>query len=1021
MDTQSYLETIIHDSTLLFVFPNATLRKHWTENLSKHFGCIGLDNFVTFQKFQQLLQIHISQEYNNPIRFLTRNERVLMASKLLQDTKAQTYVYQIEQLYSENKIIDFSTRYSNKLLKMFDRYVVYMSDSNLENQHRRAEFITALQALLVLYDNLLTQYNCIDSAVLTYRLCSIKQNLSSSCTKENMEHLFYSAYNIKLLVPNLLDPIHKIWLEYFGKNGNEGDKNNLFVYEELSSNTHIGSFFYNNESIDRQKEKPILHKYCSVTQELENIFCLISMLLDKGIPPYDIALTVCAQNEQMNAELLSVANKYQVPIFSEEHKYGVVKQFVMLLNEVVYTNFSPPVLKRLLLDGALPWKHRKYNIEIIKIGMEDNCLNDKYLNRWKYLLQSKNIQDEKSMSTYFMELTSSIQKICSSTTFKALYTNIENFVKRFFDLSIRKLGEYESDDNFVNVLLIEIEAIFAFENYLNNIIKDSPPLWIISPWNVIGNILENIFVTHTRSRDMSVQLIPFPNVVSTIFPYQFICNLSQNIIIQKTSFQSIFNDFLSQRYDSNVVVDYYEQYRKCILECISLSNSNIYLSGSELGLDGVHLLPVCWKIVEVEEDELSQDIWNREQLYWKNDGMSALDFPITDQQRLGLIHQQTLQLGKEKSSLIHSKVDNTLYRHILSNQNIVVSATKLHSVFSPISFLFEHILGVKPLMEGWNYGMQEQKNWGSLYHKLLEKYVLAYQTGLDSQKERQFLEYYANDEYKDELLLTLIKKQGIHTYLWNTYLAGLQNFDIESYFNSILTLLDAKKEDMFFAERTMKFTLSELIEILQDGKKKKYKFNTSFIQSVNITGKADLVFTRVDNALSQKDLLGSGVNINQVNKIFDYKYKLKGSYIDRIYLLFQPWIYHLFFNKFLTKNKEGEIDGKSTSLYSSEQQDFLGLIYYISETPGSKKSVYPIIAEPTKQEEKKNATLIALLNVFDNALLIALQRISSLDIGEKELYAMNIEKEQEVMTMLTPKLSFSMQLIVREGCYAYIK
>ncbi|MDR2096961.1 MAG: PD-(D/E)XK nuclease family protein, partial [Spirochaetaceae bacterium] len=144
-------------------------------------------------------------------------------------------------------------------------------------------------------------------------------------------------------------------------------------YEKLldSPNIHI-------IRVNKNTEVKRLHQFDSSRAEIRAVILEIRRLYEQEKIPYeDMAISVPAL-ETLEPYIKREAALYGVPVHPRSgrplSRYSV-GGFFSLAKECVDNNFSFSALKALLLNGSLPWRSPEKNEDLIRFGIENNCVS----------------------------------------------------------------------------------------------------------------------------------------------------------------------------------------------------------------------------------------------------------------------------------------------------------------------------------------------------------------------------------------------------------------------------------------------------------------------------------------------------------------------------------------------------------------------------------------------------------------------------------------------------------------------
>ena len=170
--------------------------------------------------------------------------------------------------------------------------------------------------------------------------------------------------------------------------------------------------------------------------EFRRIFGQILRLLEDGVYPEDIAVTVC--DDKVLPYFQNAAEKYPL-LFSYRGGKKVsdfpAGKFFILLRECADSGFHIEYLKKLLLSGIVPWKARDTYEKIIRVG-----INSMYVMEMpgkggnaRRLEQALGRTGDEELLSVFRKLYRGMLSITESRSFDQLQTALISFSRSFFD------------------------------------------------------------------------------------------------------------------------------------------------------------------------------------------------------------------------------------------------------------------------------------------------------------------------------------------------------------------------------------------------------------------------------------------------------------------------------------------------------------------------------------------------------------------------------------------------------------
>ena len=183
-------------------------------------------------------------------------------------------------------------------------------------------------------------------------------------------------------------------------------------------------------------ETPFLEEYGNGFQEVRGLMTRLAALLDSGVPPEEIVVSVPGLDE-VREDLEEQAGLQGVPIRIRggrkltESPGGA---FFAAAAGVVSSGFSVEALKALLLNGAFPWKEEDLIRRVILLGIARSC-HGAYsgpggrVDPWEEALRAA----DRESRTFLRELVRSLQRLLNAPDFEEIRMRTQAFASAFFD------------------------------------------------------------------------------------------------------------------------------------------------------------------------------------------------------------------------------------------------------------------------------------------------------------------------------------------------------------------------------------------------------------------------------------------------------------------------------------------------------------------------------------------------------------------------------------------------------------
>ncbi len=189
---------------------------------------------------------------------------------------------------------------------------------------------------------------------------------------------------------------------------------------------------------------PELYKFPNIFEELRWAFLEIAALLDGGVRPEDIALTLPSLDEAA-PHALAAAERCGVPVALREGELLSASPYGRLLramSECSRTRFAFEETKALLLDRFVSWKGgmREAARDLVRFGIERHAFAPyvdagRSVDAWEESFALRASSRELDLRDFYRRLKKSVLAVAEAETFRALEAAIVAFRETFLDES----------------------------------------------------------------------------------------------------------------------------------------------------------------------------------------------------------------------------------------------------------------------------------------------------------------------------------------------------------------------------------------------------------------------------------------------------------------------------------------------------------------------------------------------------------------------------------------------------------
>lgn len=281
----------------------------------------------------------------------------------------------------------------------------------------------------------------------------------------------------------------------------------------------------------KKDEPPQLRRFPNAYEEIRYTFLKIGGLLDSGLRPDDIAVTIPAL-DQAAPYVERAAREAGVPVVLRQGRPLSSSAFGRLLSEIretVSCNFSFETLRALLLDSFAPWKDPASARGLVRLGIDKHAYasyreDGRLVDIWEESFKT-DPSSSAGARIFYNRLRPVLESIAGASDFESLRTHIYEFRGKFFDES----GWNEDQLRFVQRAMEELSGLARAEEELG------ARGTLTSPFSLYLKALENSsYVPQHKGAAVPV----YPYRVSALLPVRrhFVLGASQDGI--KVSYSS---------------------------------------------------------------------------------------------------------------------------------------------------------------------------------------------------------------------------------------------------------------------------------------------------------------------------------------------------------------------------------------------------------------------------------------------------------------------------------------------------
>lgn len=292
-----------------------------------------------------------------------------------------------------------------------------------------------------------------------------------------------------------------------------------------------------------QRGAPTVLEFGTFRQEFDWVFAACRQLMEKGVKPNGIAISVPTLSPKTKAYLEESASRWAVPI---EFRIGAKLSsfpFGQLLNSLARTaaeGLSLSSLRSLFSIGAFSWKDRGAAAALVRFGekysIPDDSADRVYMARlWAATFASCGSEKTDDARLFYTELKRTTDALTSAATFDSLRTTLFDFRARFLDESRQSPTLAPTLERTFE----ELDNLAAWGDGDGE--KATPPLATLLA------LLDSVTYNAPASNLTSVSVFSYQTGVLIASPTHFVLECSQNSL---DGFQGWLADFPEEVVDS---------------------------------------------------------------------------------------------------------------------------------------------------------------------------------------------------------------------------------------------------------------------------------------------------------------------------------------------------------------------------------------------------------------------------------------------------------------------------------------
>jgi hypothetical protein len=189
-----------------------------------------------------------------------------------------------------------------------------------------------------------------------------------------------------------------------------------------------------DQPLDTNREDLGLEIFPNYVAEQRTSLRRIASLLDDGVPPRDIMVTLTSFDDAIE-DFAETAARLDIPLSYHRGKLPTcypAGRFFKRIEQVYEDSFSLDSMKSFLLDPAFPFTDPSTGRNLIKKGVAYNVAHGALAREGDYWLDKLDRKEDLSLRKWYLQLKKEIVGICGSHTIDTLRKGLHHFQKYLF-------------------------------------------------------------------------------------------------------------------------------------------------------------------------------------------------------------------------------------------------------------------------------------------------------------------------------------------------------------------------------------------------------------------------------------------------------------------------------------------------------------------------------------------------------------------------------------------------------------
>ncbi|MGM0673461.1 MAG: PD-(D/E)XK nuclease family protein [Spirochaetota bacterium] len=471
---------------------------------------------------------------------------------------------------------------------------------------------------------------------------------------------------------------------------------------------------------------PVLREYETSPAEIRDVCAHIEKLLDEGVAPDEIAVSVCG-DDAFGRYFEDACRRRGIPVTPRAGKAlsaYPAGRFFENLRALAQNSFSLSAMQALLLDGAVPWKEPAVQRSLVQTGIAGGCLrnyreNGRERDTWLRALAGETLDGERRL---YKKLRSHTAALSAARGFRELRTALYEFFNVFLDTGVWSEAQMPVFQRCMEVLAELMDT------------GERLGLGEAKPFDLWLSVLRSRVYVPRGDRELDAVAAEGRDTGGgvAVFPYRVAAGMepSYHFVVNASNarMRLVYTPFRFLRDDEKATLNLADRdFTDAYTAVYAHSGRHVLVSYARESYSGPQL-PPSWfaerQLVQVVGDEETEaDPFRLERSYF--DGTSGAPQRVYATQRQGVSRMAESTSRPRHPDWSRAKVGDTALRErLLRNRRtkdgeLKLSPSDVHTYrHCPFSYMLGRLLELDP--HAYQVSAKEAMDAGRAYHRGLE-------------------------------------------------------------------------------------------------------------------------------------------------------------------------------------------------------------------------------------------------------------------------------------------------------------